>query len=253
MSFIQKLHKFFSIKNLKIYGMFFGFRKIKRVRKILYALPIATILLWTPRIIYAEVGSGTSDILGFLNPITWIKKLIEWMVGLGLALLSAVIAFLAMIINLIITALTWLASFFAEFALNFTLTTDYTSGGVFDAGWPVFRDLANMGLVLVIVAIALGTMLKLKIGNKDQLVPFILIAFLINFTPLIVGVVIDIANILSFIFWESAKNFVSAFIAANPLNNVMGTMADVANNIKEAVFAEFHADDFAAIILTYSL
>src|SRR3990167_8500569 len=217
MSFIQKLHKFFSIKNLKIYGMFFGFRKIKRVRKILYALPIATILLWTPRIIYAEVGSATSDILGFLNPITWIKKLIEWMVGLGLALLSAVIAFLAMIINLIITALTWLASFFAEFALNFTLTTDYTSGGVFDAGWPVFRDLANMGLVLVIVAIALGTMLKLKIGNKDQLVPFILIAFLINFTPLIVGVVIDIANILSFIFWESAKNFLKWAMITIPL------------------------------------
>jgi len=251
MSFTQKLHKFFDIKNLKLPEMFFDFKKIKFIQKIVYSLPLATIFLWYPQIVNAEVAN--TNWLGFLNPINWIKKLIEWIVGLGLAILAAFITFFAMIINLIVTALTWLASFFAEFAINLTLTTDYTGGDIFNAGWSVFRDIANMGLVLVLVAIALGTMLKLRIGNKDQLVPFIFIAFLINYTPVIIGIIIDIANILSFIFWDSAKNFVSAFMRVNPLNNVLGTLGTVINNMIKAVFSNFKLDDFVALMLTYSL
>lgn len=62
--------------------------------------------------------------------------------------------------------------------------------------WQFVRDFTNMLFVLALVAIGLGTALRYGEYQLQKALPrLILIALLINFTPVIIGVFIDAANI----------------------------------------------------------
>ncbi|OGZ58084.1 MAG: hypothetical protein A3F94_02835 [Candidatus Spechtbacteria bacterium RIFCSPLOWO2_12_FULL_38_22] len=136
-----------------------------------------------------------------------------------------------------------------EFALNFSLTAPYTdtSQGVIKAAWPIFRDLANMGLILVLVAIGIGTILNLK-TNRNQLMPFIIIAFLINFTPMLTGIVIDLSNLTARIFFDAAQNASNAFLAGNPFSGSMDRLGGSIPLIGRGISGDaFGATDFSGI------
>lgn len=62
--------------------------------------------------------------------------------------------------------------------------------------WQMVRDFTNMGFVLALVIIGIGTALRYGEYQLQRALPrLILIALLINFTPVIVGFFIDAANI----------------------------------------------------------
>lgn len=81
--------------------------------------------------------------------------------------------------------------------------------GAVQAGWEVTRNLANMGFILILVFIGLATILRIKEYEAKKLLPtLIIVALLINFSPVIVGFVVDISNIVSNFFlnmgsWEN--------------------------------------------------
>jgi len=83
----------------------------------------------------------------------------------------------------------------------------YTSGGVVDIGWPIVRDLANMGIVMALVVIGLATALRLEEYQARKTLPrLILVALLINFTPVILGVIVDATNIIMNFFLAERTN-----------------------------------------------
>jgi hypothetical protein len=67
----------------------------------------------------------------------------------------------------------------------------------FVAGWIQSRDLANMLIVLGFVVVGIAFTLRIEnYGTKKTLISLIIIALLINFSGLFVGLIIDASNIL---------------------------------------------------------
>lgn len=84
-------------------------------------------------------------------------------------------------------------------------------------GWRLVRDFTNMGFILVLVFIALATILRLSDYRVQKTLPtLIIIALLINFTPIICGAIVDVSNIVMNFFlkdltgWKIASNNLSS-------------------------------------------
>lgn len=97
-----------------------------------------------------------------------------------------------------------ITSFFLTFAsdlLHWVITdfisVKFTDNPIVNVGWTTVRDFTNMFFVLVLVAIALGTTLRIREYEVKKLLPILIgIALLINFTPVICGFIIDACNII---------------------------------------------------------
>jgi len=95
---------------------------------------------------------------------------------------------------------------------------EFIRSAAVSTGWVLTRDIANMFFILVLLAIAFGTILKIEQLNYQKILPKLLImAVLINFSKTICGVVIDFAQVIML-------TFVNAFMAAAGGNflNAMG-------------------------------
>ncbi|MDD2274827.1 MAG: hypothetical protein PHI91_03510 [Candidatus Pacebacteria bacterium] len=97
-------------------------------------------------------------------------------------------------------------------------------------GWGIVRNLANAALIIGLVIIAINIILGKEEGQaKKTLVNFVIVALLINFTPLICGFFIDGSNII-------ANSFIGQGL--DPLmNNQLNDAAQVIRemNILEAL------------------
>jgi hypothetical protein len=96
------------------------------------------------------------------------------------------------VLNVALDILNWVAS--GDF-----LSVSFTGADnpVVTAGWGFVRNLANVVLIFGLVIIALSIILGYQETQaKKTLVNFILIAALINFTPVICGLVIDLSKII---------------------------------------------------------
>lgn len=79
---------------------------------------------------------------------------------------------------------------------------------VIGIGWNLVRNLANLGIVIVLIAIGLGTVLRTPAYHAKKTLPaLIVIALLINFTPVICGLIIDASNIVMNFFLNSSGNW----------------------------------------------
>lgn len=71
------------------------------------------------------------------------------------------------------------------------------------AAWQVFRDMANMAFIFIILYIAIGTILGLGgIDMKKMLVRIVIVALLLNFSFFFTKVAIDASNILTIGFYN---------------------------------------------------
>lgn len=102
-------------------------------------------------------------------------------------------------------------------------SVDPTNNPVILAGLSVTQSFVNMILVLILVYIAFQTILRIG-GVKTQklLVNLVIIALLINFAPVLIGLVVDASNILMHYFTApltGSKNFI------NTLNDIGNNLA----------------------------
>lgn len=73
-----------------------------------------------------------------------------------------------------------------------------TSFSAYYTAWASVRDIANMGIVLGFVFVGIATTLRIQeYAAQKKLFPLIMVAILINFTPLFCGLVIDSSNIIA--------------------------------------------------------
>lgn len=77
-----------------------------------------------------------------------------------------------------------------------------------DIAWKVMRNLVNAALIVALVIIALFTMLDSRqYGIKNAFVPLVLVALLVNFSRVLVGLVVDGANIIMDVFVQAMPSF----------------------------------------------
>jgi len=101
-------------------------------------------------------------------------------------------------------------------------------------GWKIVRDVCNMFFVVVLLIIALATILNQeKYSYKTWLPKLILMAVLINFSKMICGLIIDVAQVVMMTFVNAFKD-----VAAGNLVSNLGILdvVTLANNSSELGF-----------------
>ena len=152
------------------------------------------------------------------------KFLILFVLILGLLIPHSALAFVdalgriisnflfANIIRLVLAVSGWVLNI-ASVILNWVLSEDFiqysytdpTRNPIIDIGWTLMKDLVNMFFVIGLSFIGLATALKLKEYNVQKALPrLIIIAFLVNFTPVICGLIVDASNIITYFFIEQS-------------------------------------------------
>ncbi len=95
-----------------------------------------------------------------------------------------------------------------------------TENSIVTEGWGIVRNVANAVLVIGLVIIAINIILGREENKaKKTLINFIIVALLINFTPVLCGFIIDGANILT-------KSFVSGGIDGNMSNMIVKNFSE---------------------------
>jgi len=83
----------------------------------------------------------------------------------------------------------------------------YTKEGVVGLGWGIVKDFTNMFFIVILVFIGLATALRIREYEAKKTLPLlILIALLINFTPVICGAIIDASNIIMNFFLDKLSS-----------------------------------------------
>lgn len=94
---------------------------------------------------------------------------------------------------------------------------DFVDSNAVSTGWVLTRDISNMFFILILLAVAFGTILKIEQLNYQKVLPKLLVmAVVINFSKTICGLIIDFGQVvmLTFVNAFSAAaggNFLNAF------------------------------------------
>jgi len=151
------------------------------------------------------LGLSILIVLGLIFPqISY--ALPQWAEGIANSLFNA-------LIGGIFSILLTVTEFFLKFAsmvLGWVTSPDFVSvsytgmdNPMIKEGWTRIRNLANMFFIIGLVVIGIATALRIgEYQAKKALPKLIIIALLVNFTPVICGVVIDGANIVMNFFLQ---------------------------------------------------
>src|SRR3989344_2280519 len=154
--------------------------------------------------------------------------------SLGACVSEALTNFARTIGNFILAAmsqLVWLAGKLLDMSMYFTIhmADILRQMNVVDAGWAVFRDLANMVFIFVLLYIAIATILNLP-NTKQMLVSVIVTAFLINFSLFITKAIVDVSNVVALQFYDRLQSLPSN----DPKDPYKGPSAALRNAMKIA-------------------
>lgn len=128
-------------------------------------------------------------------------------------------AALSIVVTAIGGGLLILAGFIFDWLATYSLLgTLYQSGQgtIVYEGWTIFRDLANILFIFILIYIGIATILRLASAQTYKLLArVIVIALLINFSLVITRVVIDASNILALAFYDAfpPSNSVAGFVS----------------------------------------
>ena len=129
----------------------------------------------------------------------------QLLLGVGNLIAGATAVFFQIIL-LSANAFLSLSVILLNFAMSNPWKLSYTNPNnneVIRIGWTLIRDLTNMAFILGLVYIGLATALRLAGFNLKQALPKLIgVALIINFTPVICGLVVDAANIVMNFFLQ---------------------------------------------------
>ncbi|OGH87595.1 MAG: hypothetical protein A3J93_03665 [Candidatus Magasanikbacteria bacterium RIFOXYC2_FULL_42_28] len=112
-----------------------------------------------------------------------------------------------------------LALFLLTFVIQIAGYNGYIDSVAVNVGWVMVRDLVNMAFVIFLLVIAFGTILGLEQYEwKKLMVKFVLAAILVNFSRVICGLMIDVAQVFMTTFVNgiaatAGGNLITAFSA----------------------------------------
>lgn len=188
--------------------------------------------------------------------------------SLGSIASGVLLSLLSFILSFLVGVAAYLAGFagsFMDWVLNwnlfYTKCADIPADECFiDIAWRMTRDLVNVFLLVALVVIALFTILGSQTyGVKSAFIPFVLVALLVNFSRVIVGVVIDGSNLVMQIFVDAMPSFsnVSNLIGATGINVFGGNFtldADLAlSNLLQIIVTIVFFLGLAFILFLYGI
>jgi len=105
--------------------------------------------------------------------------------------------------------------------------TNFTNVPAVKTAWGIVRDICNMFFILILLAIAFGTILGLESYHAKRLLPWLVIAIiLVNFSMMICGIIVDFSQILMIGFLSPLSGQSLAKVLLNGLKiNSYGSVA----------------------------
>ncbi|GEM_PF-3082038 len=134
--------------------------------------------------------------------------------------LDACVASIIYMIMWIVSWFLYLAGFIFDQCMQFTLNISdlMTRVPVVDIGWKIFRDLANIFFIFILLWIALSTILGFNSGKtKELIVHLVVVALLMNFSLFITKAIVDGSNII-------ALHFYNLIVTSNPTGKLAYTV-----------------------------
>ncbi len=182
-----------------------------KLKSWLYILAIFSVFLLVPMVTYAGLGGVVTELLYYI-----------------------LIYPFKILLQLELIALTKIAQW-----------SHFTNMSGVNEGWIALRDLSNMFFIVILLVMAFATILKIDAyGYKQVLKRLILMAILINFSKLIVGLVIDGSQLVMLTFVATWKDIAAGnMVTALGLDSIMTMDADKT--------ATGNVDIFSNIILGY--
>lgn len=128
--------------------------------------------------------------------------LLESVGGFVMDIIAPIIYLIFYIFFYIAYMVAWIGASVINMTLNpaiINTVLDQSPGSPLYQGWTIFRDIANLFFILILLFIAIGTIVRSQSYNLKSLLPKLIIAvFLINFSNVIAGAIIDFGNIFMY-------------------------------------------------------
>jgi len=117
------------------------------------------------------------------------------------------ITFIVSLALFVVTALSSLALFLLDHTLSSLINVPIIRADIVATMWGFVRDFANLFFLLFFVIIGLATILKIESYKFQKTLPLLVImALLVNFSLLLVGLIVDMGNIMTSLFIDGVKN-----------------------------------------------
>jgi len=171
--------------------LFSGSNLFRYKNLFIFLLLFSSFFILFPNVVHAEEGLLSQVVSGVQNLVGgWAEDVAKGLIGAAMTLLTTISLAL---LKYGLDFLNWTAS--GDFIQGNMMTS--MDNPVIAAGWGAMRNIANILLIFGLVVIAISIMVGYEENKaKKLLVKFVITALLINFTPVLCGVLIDIANII---------------------------------------------------------
>ena len=176
------------------------------------------------KLLWASFGLFILGIL--LTPQPALAGVWDWIVGAVTALPAMAVILVFQLLILIFGSLSALAGTLMKWVLSPDfISWSYTNPAnnpVIEIGYNITRSFVNMGLVLALVYIAFATILRLA-GYKAQklLATLVIVALLVNFAPVICGLIVDASNIVMYYFTDHITGMKNLTNSLTEIGNIL--------------------------------
>ena len=170
-----------------------------------------------------EVCYDLCEGCGLLNPVQCAICTIQYLVSLPIRLFFAQYVGMFGLGAIIFGLIYSIVAAVTDWLIGVSMSVGTVPGGDFTPrvvtiGWNISRQIANLFFILALAFIGLATILRIKEYEAKKALPNLIItALLINFTPVLVGFVVDLGNIVTKFFTDEAgspQGFLNIMIAA---------------------------------------
>lgn len=185
-------------------------------KKILFPIVLMGLIFLLTPLYFAEAqAGGWCDGCGVTDLGTCFSCIGQWIASIPLRFAffwpALTFAILVLFFGFIYAVTTALVMWIAEVSMNIPITPSnplMSQDFIISQAWRFTRDLADMFLILILAFIGLATILKLREYEVKKLLPtLIIVALLINFSPVIVGFIVDLGNIMGNFFLRAAASY----------------------------------------------
>jgi len=157
-------------------------------------MSIFIVLTYDISTVYAQGGAGGADIAAVqTNKTSGGQGVLSGIAGLIIG------GALSLVTGIFFKIASWLVQaggVLLDFSIQYSLRTENFSIEGIKIGWKVFRDIANLTFIFLLLYIAFAMILQLGTNYKRMLINLLVVALLVNFSFFFTGLVIDAGNIL---------------------------------------------------------
>jgi len=160
--------------------------------------------------------------------VDWFKDIYNYIITLPIRMPFLFLAIIIAVLNLASQTLFLAVGSLLNWLIGTTLSIPVISGWVVEVGFEFTKNFANMLIVFILAFIGLATILRIKEYEARKILPkLIMVALLINFTPVMVGFIVDIADLFTNFFFDKIRDALTSINVASSTLKDLGDVAGV--------------------------